>query len=109
MPLVPFCSLRQPSDAAFSHNTVAKNSLSIATLLPADLRIGGIASHRPEGSPPLSTHFSPPTPGIRRRQERLSNLEIHPYTFIWPEEKLEQHPRAQVFEALALAGGEPRR
>ena len=61
----------------------------------------------PRRPAPLPTHLPPFTPGIRLTQERLDDLKLNKYDFLWPNEvKLTQHILQINEKALAWTEAE---
>src|SRR5258708_39372730 len=71
----------------FAYKKVSKKVHPVAASLPEDFRI--IRRH-PEDPllslPPLPTHPPPFTPGTRLTQERLDDLDLNRFNFLWPKE-----------------------
>ncbi len=79
--------------STFAYKKATKKVHPVAASLPEDFCI---IRHCPEDPllslPPLPTHPPPFTPGTRLTQERLDDLNLNRFNFLWPEElKLAQH------------------
>ena len=94
-----------PTTPSYAYKKFAKRVHPVATSLPEDCRI---VWRRPEDPllslQPLPTQPPLFTPGTRLTQERLNNLKLDRFDFLWPEElKLAQHVLKVNEKALAWA------
>ena len=101
---------QDPLISTFAYKKAAKKVHPVAATLPEDFRI---IRRRPEDPllslPPLPTHPPLFTPCSRLTQERLDDLKINKYNFLWPEEvKLAQHILQLNEKALAWTEAEHR-
>ena len=94
-----------PTTPFYAYKKAANRVHPVATSLPEDCRI---IRRRPEDPllslQPLPTQPMPFAPGIRLTQERLDDLNLNRFNFLWPEElKLAQHVLKVNEKALAWA------
>jgi hypothetical protein len=97
-----------PSTANLAYKKVAHKVHPVAASLPEDFCI---IRRRPEDPllslPSLPTHAPPFLPGSRLTQERLDELDLNRYNFLWPEElRLAQHVLKLNESALAWTEAE---
>jgi hypothetical protein len=74
-------------EQVLAYKKVARKVRPVSASLPEDYRIIRQIPIDPLLSlPPLPTHSPDFTPGIRLTQERLAELDLNRYDFLWPEE-----------------------
>ena len=97
-----------PPTPVLVYKKAAKKVHPVATSLPEDFRVIRQCPEDPLLSlPPLPTHPPPFTPSLRLTQERLDNLDLNKYNFLWPKEvKLTQHVLRINKKALAWTEAE---
>jgi hypothetical protein len=97
-----------PTTPSLAYKKVANKVHPVSATLPEDFRI---IRRRPEDPllslPPLPTRALPFSPGSRLTQERLEELDLNRYNFLWPEElNLAQHVLKINEKALAWTEAE---
>jgi hypothetical protein len=85
--------LLSPPSSVMAYKKVAKKVHPVLASLPEDFHnIRHIPTDPLLSLPPLSIHPPNFSPGLRLMQERLDDLDLNRYKFLWPEElKLMQH------------------
>jgi hypothetical protein len=89
----PITSSEPPALVLAAYKKVARKVKPVPASLPEDFRtLRRIPSDPLLSLPPLPVHPPNFTPGSRLTQERLDDLQLNRYNFLWPEElKLLQH------------------